>query len=324
LQEKPPLNRTIAMSFKELTSDALVSVVVPSYNQGEYIRQTIDSILAQDYRPLEIVVVDGASSDDTVQVLQGYGEEEVRWVSEPDNSVVDAVNKGFQRAQGSVIAIQSSDDFYAVDDAISMAMEQFHRDSRVGLVYGDIQKVDRLGRELPTPRLGPYTLKNLLCKRTRIPQESAFFRAEMLSRVGGWREEVSYAADTDLFLRIALNTDVRKLERCLAKRRMHPGQRNDQGRRIIRDYWTMIDTCSALRGMSRELQSAAAAGKFFTAARYSDSEWSKTYYLYRALLACPSACSGSRLPCYPLRVAMSSLKQSLVQACRPSCQPADR
>src|SRR4029078_10041925 len=97
-----------------LSERPLVSIIVPSFNQGRFIRTTIDSILEQSYRPLEAIVVDGGSNDDTVDVLKSYGDlPELRWTSEPDTGVADAVNKGFARARGEVIGIQSSDDWYA-------------------------------------------------------------------------------------------------------------------------------------------------------------------------------------------------------------------
>ena len=91
----------------------LVSVIVPSYNQARFIRETLDSILGQDYRPLEVIVFDGASKDETVDVLGSYGDRpELRWWSEPDRGVVDAVNKGLAKANGEILAIQSSDDCF--------------------------------------------------------------------------------------------------------------------------------------------------------------------------------------------------------------------
>src|SRR6185436_19107774 len=111
----------------------LISVVIPSYNQGRYIRETIDSTLAQDYRPIEVLVMDGASKDETVDVLQSYDAPELQWISEPDRGVVDAVNKGLARARGEIIAIQSSDDVYVPGafSAVAQAMPGFE------LVFGD-------------------------------------------------------------------------------------------------------------------------------------------------------------------------------------------
>ena len=97
-----------------MSAAPLLSVIVPSYNQGQYLGATLDSIFAQDYRPLEVLVVDGASSDNSVDLLRDYAgrHPELRWWSEPDSGVVEAVNKGLDRARGEFAAIQSSDDIY--------------------------------------------------------------------------------------------------------------------------------------------------------------------------------------------------------------------
>src|ERR1043166_2278014 len=89
----------------------LFSVIVPSYNQGRYLRQTLESILGQSYRPLEVIVVDGASKDETVEVLKSFAHApELRWISEKDRGPADAVNKGFAMASGELIGIQRSEE----------------------------------------------------------------------------------------------------------------------------------------------------------------------------------------------------------------------
>jgi len=91
----------------------LISIIIPNYNNGKYIRETINSALIQDYRPIEIIVIDGASTDDSVKILHEYDNmPEVKWISEPDKGVADAVNKGFTIAKGEICGIQSSDDYY--------------------------------------------------------------------------------------------------------------------------------------------------------------------------------------------------------------------
>ena len=101
----------------------LVSIVVPSFNQGKFIGETIESILSQKYRPLEVIVMDGASTDETLNVLDGFRScPEMRIRSEPDKGVVDAVNKGLKDARGWITAIQSSDDVY-LPDTVETAVE---------------------------------------------------------------------------------------------------------------------------------------------------------------------------------------------------------
>ena len=246
----------------------LVTVIIPSYNQGRFIRATLESILQQDYRPLEILVIDGASTDETLDVLQSYGHvPEVMWFSEPDHGIVEAVNKGFARANGRILAIQSSDDCY-LPGALSRVVSEFQRVADVGLVYGDTVMVDADGKETGRYRIGPYSLENLFLLKTWIPQPSAFFRRELLDVVGGWDDRIPYAPDTDLWIRMAFRTEVRKIDEYLSQRRIHDEQRDTQGHKIVRDYTRMIEHSADIRQASPKLRRAAKAGMYLMRIRY--------------------------------------------------------
>jgi len=309
----------------------LVSVVMPSYNQAAFLREALESVLAQTYRPIEILVMDGASTDGTVDVLRSYDAvPEVKYVSEPDRGVVDAVNKGFARVQGQIVGIQSSDDAYAAKDVVEQAVAAFRAHPDVGLVHGDITKVNASGEILYTTRFPAFTLEALLCKRTRIHQEAAFFRRALLDVVGGWREEVAYAADTDLFVRLAFRTRVLKVDRVFGLRRMHAGQRDEQSGKIMRAYWRMVDENPDIAALPARLRRAARAGKYLTAFRYnpSGSEWVRTYYLYRAKAAYPAAVSRREVPLrhwvpgyLPARIALSRVKRLVFRCLGRSPNP---
>lgn len=272
------------IALGDLPPQPLISIVVPSYNQGRYIRATIDSILGQDYRPLQIVVIDGGSRDETVTVLQSYGSiPELEWVSERDRGVVEAVNKGFAKVRGEIVAIQSSDDCY-LPGTLPTVIREFRRDPQLGLLYGDTVKVDATGEELSRHDIGPYSLLNLLRIRTWIPQPSAFFRRELLDALGGWDDRIPYAPDTDLWIRMAFRTVVRKLDAYLSQRRMHGEQRDTQAAKIVRDYGLMIDQSPDIAAASPEIRRAAKAGKQLMRVRYNphDSDWYAAYSLLRA------------------------------------------
>ena len=178
-------------------SAPLVSVIVPSYNQGQYIGATLDSIFEQDYRPLEVLVIDGASSDGTVEVLRRYNvHPELQWWSEPDRGVTDAVNKGLARAKGEILAVQSSDDLYS-PGAISAAVAALESDPTLGLVYGDAEYIDAESRSVGGTSLPPFNLVEYVGKRTFVPQPAAFFTRAAAATGGAWRAEVSYAADAE-------------------------------------------------------------------------------------------------------------------------------
>jgi glycosyltransferase involved in cell wall biosynthesis len=277
-------------------SNPLVSIIVPSFNQGQFIRETIESCLAQDYRPIEVLVLDGASTDSTLDVLRGFdGVPEVRWISEPDSGVVEAVNKGLTQARGEFAGIQSSDDYY-LPGAIAAGVRTLQAEPDLGFVYGDIAKVDADGKELSRTRLLPYSLESFLAVETWVPQPSTFFRLELARVLGGWREDVPYAADTDLWLRLAFRAGARKLDQVLAARRVHGEQRDKQAARIARDYSRMVDESADVAGAPVRLRRAAHAGKCLTRVRYNPtgSDWYAAGQLLRA--------GWLRPRCFSLRV----------------------
>lgn len=281
---KPCGPPTGPVSLRMLDREPRVSILVPSFNQGKFIRATIDSILQQDYRLLHIYVVDGGSTDKTLDVLSSFGDiPQLSWISEHDNGVVDAVNKGFERLDGDILGIQSSDDVY-LPGAISRVVREFQEHADVGLLYGDTIKVDTEGRELLKYRIGPWSLRNLLLLKTWIPQPSAFFRREMLDTCGGWDESIPYSPDTDLWIRMAFRTQVKKIDEYLSQRRMHDAQRDTNGAKIIDSYCRMIDQSPDIAASSPELQRAAQAGKYLMKIRYnpSGSDWANAWNRFRA------------------------------------------
>ena len=260
------------IELQKLPPNPLISIVVPSYNQGSFIKQTINSILEQNYRPIEILVVDGASKDETVDVLKSYHEvTELHWWSEPDSGVVEAVNKGIERAHGKIGAIQSSDDYYQ-PSAFSKAVNIFLSDPSLGFLFGDIIKIDSYGKELLKTNFGSFSIEKFLSSQIWIPQPSTFFRMDLAKDLGGWRKEVSYAADTDLWLRMMLCSNVKKVNQILATRRMHKNQRDKHGENIIRDYSRTIYDFFELYKAPKTYLKAAKAGIFLKKNRYFYNE----------------------------------------------------
>jgi glycosyltransferase involved in cell wall biosynthesis len=265
----------------------LVSIVVPSFNQGRYIRETIDSILSQDYRPIEVLVMDGGSTDETVDVLKSYRDPELLWISERDRGVVDAVNKGLARAKGGIIGIQSSDDVY-LPGAIARAVAAFDADPSLGLVYGDVEFIDAESRSTGRSMLPPFDFLEHVAKASFIPQPSAFFTAAAMRGAGLWRQEVSYAADADFFLRIAERFRVQKIDALLARYRYHETQRDKESERVQRDW---LETASRwLSSPDKRIRTAAQVGVFSLQLRYLPPErWlQRTSIAYRLVATRPA------------------------------------
>ncbi|HKS23014.1 MAG TPA: glycosyltransferase family 2 protein [Thermoanaerobaculia bacterium] len=295
----------------------LLSIVIPSYNQGSYIRETLDSIFAQDYRPIEVLVQDGASKDDTVEILHSYDAPELRWWSEPDRGVVDAVNKGLARASGDVVAIQSSDDFY-LPGAFRAAIDAL-TSSGAGLVYGDVEYVDAQSRVSGRTTLPPFDLYEYAGKLTYIPQASAFFTAEAMRAAGGWREDVSYAADAEYYLRIALRFPVRKIDRLLARYRYHEEQRDKMRDRVQRDWTAAV--APLLSSPDRRLRRYARSGLDLVKLRYlPEEQWAmRTRAAWHAMIVNPAVLRSAEFRAtrdlfparYPIWRTLSRIKRAL-------------
>jgi glycosyltransferase involved in cell wall biosynthesis len=271
-----------------MSTRPLISIIVPSYNQGRFIGRTLNSILEQDYRPLEILVIDGASKDETVEVLKSFAHRpEVRWWSEKDSGVAEAVNKGITRAQGEIAGIQSSDDVY-YPGAISLAAAAFARDPSVGMVYGESGAIDEEDRLLWRSNWAPYSLENFLLRITRVPQASAFFRTALARELDGWDDRY-FVCDTELWLRMMFRTKVVKLDAMMSSARLHGVRRDHQKRKIWDSYWKMINESDDLGRAAPNLRRAAQAGAHALVLTHNpfNASWRVPYHCWRAVLAHP-------------------------------------
>ena len=199
----------------------LVSIVTASYNQGRFIEETLRSVKEQDYPRLEHIVIDGASPDDTLQVLRRYeGTYDMRWISEPDQGHADALWKGFERAQGQVLAWLNSDDVY-LPGAVSAAVDAFERYPEADLIYGDVLIIDERGRTTGERKLTRMDLYDFLGHGDCLAQPATFWRRHIYERVGGIDRDYYFQMDLDFFIRVALAGRLRHIRRTLAKMRMH-------------------------------------------------------------------------------------------------------
>jgi glycosyltransferase involved in cell wall biosynthesis len=268
----------------------LVSIIVPSYNQGQFLPATLESIFDQDYRPLEVVVVDGASTDNTVSVLERAAAEhpELRWVSEPDDGPEDAINKGLRMISGQIAAIQSSDDVY-FPGAIRAAVDGFAAHPDAGIVYGDAEAIDAQGNHIsgPTQYL-PFRLRRYLCGSTFIPQSSAFFRPQLARQVGGVRQRY-FVFDVDLWLRMMFLAPVVKLPLVMSAYRHHEEQRDKQVSEILTSYRRLLAESPDIRRAGLRARLAAWAGSRMLAQHYNPSGNPRyaTVQMWLAILAYP-------------------------------------
>ena len=196
----------------------LVSVVTASLNMGAYIEETITSVLTQDYSRIEYIVMDGGSTDGTLEILKRY-DGRLRYQSEHDGGTADAVNKGFALARGSVLAFLNADDTY-LPGAIAAAVSELRTDGKIAAVYGEANWVDERGEEISRYPTHPFN-RELLQSECFICQPTAFFRRSVFEEVGKVNAKLHYAFDYDLWIRIAQRHEMRKINRLLATSRLH-------------------------------------------------------------------------------------------------------
>ncbi len=210
---------------KKMPEQPLVSIITPSYNQVSYLEETISSVLAQDYPHIEYWIIDGGSTDGSVQVIKDHAHQLQGWVSEPDAGQGEAINKGFKRISGEIVAWLNSDDLYR-PGAVSRAVSVLQEHPEVGLVYSDVDSIDAQGEVFNRMTYGDYQLTDLLAFNI-IGQASVFFRRSLLERVGCLDTSYQFLLDHHLWLRMALHTKLKYVPgEVWAAARIHPGAKN--------------------------------------------------------------------------------------------------
>lgn len=200
-----------------------ISVITPSRNQAEFLERTILSVLNQNYPNLEYIIIDGGSTDGSVEIIRKYEKFLTYWVSGKDKGQADAINKGFKMAGGTVFAWLNADDVY-LPDAMRNAAEFFKIDSEAGMCYGKAYLINETD-----DTIGAYPTEDFDFKRLAgfnfIAQPSVFFKREVYFAAGCLDSDMHYAADYDLWIRIAKTYKVRYLPVSLSTYRLHAGSK---------------------------------------------------------------------------------------------------
>jgi glycosyltransferase involved in cell wall biosynthesis len=202
------------------TEYPLVSIVTPSFNQARFLEETLRSILDQDYPRLECIVVDGGSTDGSLDIIQRYAGRLAHWVSETDLGQADAINKGLALAQGDILAWLNSDDTYN-PGALREAAQYLLEHPEIGMVYGNAYYIDADGKRIGRYPARATDYRGLRRGVNNITQQAMFFRSTLWRMVGPLDPSFYYAMDYDLWVRIASVTPIAFHDRYWANFRLH-------------------------------------------------------------------------------------------------------
>lgn len=185
-----------------------ISVITISFNSASTIRDTIESVLSQDYPDVEYIVVDGKSKDETVEILKSYGEK-IKWISEPDKGIYDAMSKGVKLATGDVVGIINSDDYYPDAQTLSRVAKAFEN-SDIEAVYGDLQYVDfsDSNKVVRNWKSGEYNKENFL-KGWMPPHPTFFLKKSIYDKFGYYDATFKSAGDYELMLRMLYRHNIK-------------------------------------------------------------------------------------------------------------------
>ena len=217
---KPKITKKTRSTVAE--SPPRISVIMPTYNEAEYINETIESVIRQDYNKLELIVVDRGSTDETLEILKSYahlGVNRFRYVSEPDRGRAHAINTGISLARGTLVSWLSADDTY-YPGAVSQAVRSFTKHTSWAMIYGNVNYVNENSEVLSAFPTKPFDRKKLF-EECFICQPATFLRKEAIIQVGGVDESKQICMDYDLWVRLAKFHSIGYVENTMASTRLH-------------------------------------------------------------------------------------------------------
>ena len=273
-----------------MMANELVSIIVPSYNQGRYIRTTLESIFSQDYPHLEIIVMDGGSTDNTCDILRSIDDPRMTWRSEPDNGQSHAINKGLRQSNGSILGYLNSDDLL-LPGAIHKILDYFDTQPECDLVYGHNYMIDENGRVVQETPVSNFHITDMLHPIGGLPQPGLFWQRRVTDHIGLFDETLHYTMDYDYWLRAALaGFRLDYLRTSLGAFRLHSTSKTvsqssrfwDDWGKVLDKVYSRPDLCPDIRQTETEARNYVKWQR--TKALWGDGKYEETRPVLRSFL----------------------------------------
>jgi glycosyltransferase involved in cell wall biosynthesis len=256
----------------------LVSIVIPAYNGGRYLRESVQSVLTQDYPHIELLVLDDGSADNTREILQSYANQ-FYWESQANTGQASTLNKGWRKAKGEILSYLSVDDTLE-PHAVRVAVDHLVRYPEVVLVYGDFNLMDAKNNTLRHVRAPDFHYVDMVANFVCQPGPGVFFRRDAFEAVGGWNSSLRQVPDYEYWLRLGLRGTFLHIPQTLARFRVHAHslsyaersvERAEECVRVMREYFQRDDLPAEVRAVERQAYANAhlnAARAHLCAGRY--------------------------------------------------------
>jgi glycosyltransferase involved in cell wall biosynthesis len=250
-----------------------LSIITPSYNQGQFIEETIRSILLQNYPNLEYIIIDGGSTDNTVEIIKKYDQWITSWESKKDNGQSDAINKGFKKYTGEIFAWLNSDDTY-LEGMVRRAIEYLMSHPETGIVYGDSLLTESDGTPTEKTRdQRPFSYFDFVenCENC-IVQPSSFIRRKVIDKVKELNPIYYYIMDWDFWLRAGLYFKIEYIAELISTYRLHAESKTvaqsvtaaPELENMYNNFFSRTDIPKAIRNVEKK----SMMNMFFTSAEY--------------------------------------------------------
>lgn len=212
-----------------------ISIITPSYNQGQFLEETIISVLNQDYPNLEYIIIDGGSTDNSVEIIKKYENRLTYWVSEKDRGQTHAINKGFKRATGDIVNWLNSDDLLE-QGALKILEKEIEKVPEADFYFGDFSVIDSEGEKLFYRKSPPYQFATLFWGRQLSSQPAVFFRRNLLENIGYLDESLNFCMDTEFWIRAACKAArFHQIKSTLGITRMHGDAKTTRLQQVLHD-----------------------------------------------------------------------------------------